>query len=299
MVEALRAPNPSRGGRPRVGQGSHRRAEVTKRRATATASEPTVGASRSGPSASAAARPRLPVPPLPCHARIVLLPGDGIGPEVTAAARLVLDAAARAFSLDLAFESHDMGGAALRTGRAACRDETLAACRSARAVLLGAVGDPAFDHLPSAERPEGGLLALRRGLGVYANLRPTRIWPGCADAGPLKRRVAEGADLLIVRELTGGLYFGEPRRSTRRRRGVQHDALLRGEIERIARVAFEAARRRRRHVTSVDKANVLETSQLWRRVVTRVAQDYPTSRSRTCTWTPARWRSSRRPLAST
>jgi 3-isopropylmalate dehydrogenase len=209
-------------------------------------------------------------------ARIVLLPGDGIGPEVTAAARLVLDATARAFSLDLAFETHDMGGAALRTRRAALPPETLAACQSAHAVLLGAVGDPAFDHLPSAERPEGGLLALRRGLGVYANLRPTRIWPGCGDAGPLKREVAEGADLLIVRELTGGLYFGEPRRLDEAA-GEAFNTMRYsvGEIERIARVAFEAARRRRRQVTSVDKANVLETSQLWRRVVTRVAQDYP------------------------
>jgi 3-isopropylmalate dehydrogenase len=210
------------------------------------------------------------------HARIVLLPGDGIGPEVTAAARLVLEAAARAFSLDLAFESQDVGGVALRAGRRALPDETLAACRAARAVLLGAVGDPAFDHLPSSERPEGGLLALRRGLGVYANLRPTRIWPGCADAGPLKREIAEGADLLIVRELTGGLYFGEPRRideSAGEAFNTMRYSVM--EIERIARVAFEAARRRRRHVTSVDKANVLETSQLWRRVVTRVGHDYP------------------------
>jgi len=143
-------------------------------------------------------------------------------------------------------------------------------------VLLGAVGDPAFDHLPSSERPEAGLLALRKGLRVYANLRPARIWPGCEGAGPLRPEVAKGSDLLIVRELTGGLYFGEPR-GIDREAGVAFNTMRYSvpEIERIARVAFDAAQRRRRLVTSVDKANVLETSQLWRTVVTRVARDYP------------------------
>jgi len=207
---------------------------------------------------------------------IVLLPGDGIGPEVTAAATRVLEAVAARPGRSLTLASHPIGGAALKAGLPALPPETLEACRRSDAVLLGAVGDPAFDHLPSSERPEGGLLALRRGLGAYANLRPARLWAGFEDLGPLKAEVARGADLLIVRELTGGLYFGEPR-------GIDRDAGVAfntmrysvGEIERIARVAFDAARRRRRHVTSVDKANVLETSQLWRAVVTRVAADYP------------------------
>ena len=207
---------------------------------------------------------------------IVLLPGDGIGPEVVAAAARVLESVASKSGLEIALSSYQVGGAALKAGLPALPPATLDACRRADAVLLGAVGDPAFDHLPSSERPEGGLLALRRGLGVFANLRPARLWPGFEDAGPLRPEVARGADLLIVRELTGGLYFGEPR-------GIDWDAGMAyntmrytvPEIERIARVAFEAARRRRRHVTSVDKANVLETSQLWRSVVTRVAGDYP------------------------
>jgi 3-isopropylmalate dehydrogenase len=206
---------------------------------------------------------------------IVLLPGDGIGPEVVAAAANVLDAVAERFSLDIQTESHPIGGAALRDGLPALPEATLAAGRAADAVLLGAVGNPAFDHLAPAERPEGGLLALRRGLGVYANLRPTRVWPGCDEAGPLKPELSRGADLLIVRELTGGLYFGQPR-------GFAEDGAAAfntmrystDEVARIARVAFEAARRRRKHVTSVDKANVLEVSQLWRRVVTEVAASY-------------------------
>jgi len=207
---------------------------------------------------------------------IVLLPGDGIGPEVVGAAARVLDAVAARFSIQITTASHPIGGVALRHGLPALPPATLDACRTAKAVLLGAVGDPSFDHLPSAERPEGGLLALRRGLGVYANLRPARLWPGCEGAGPLKPELSKNADLLIVRELTGGLYFAEPR-------GFAPDGLSAfntmrystDEITRIARVAFDAARRRKKQVTSVDKANVLETSQLWRRVVTAVAADYP------------------------
>src|SRR5215203_3608556 len=207
---------------------------------------------------------------------IVLLPGDGIGPEVIAAARLVLDTVARRAGREIVIESCPIGGAALRQGLPSLPPATLAACQRSDGVLLGAVGDPAFDHLPSSERPEGGLLGLRKGLGVYANLRPARIWPGCEGAGPLKPEVARGSDLLIVRELTGGLYFSEPR-GIDRDRGVAFNTMRYsvGEIERIARVAFDAARRRRRLVTSVDKANVLETSQLWRSVVTRLASDYP------------------------
>ena len=207
---------------------------------------------------------------------IVLLPGDGIGPEVTAAAARVLETVAARTGRALQLASHPIGGAALKAGAPALPPATLEACRRADAVLLGAVGDPAFDHLSSAERPEGGLLALRRGLGVYANLRPARLYPGFEAMGPLKPEVARGADLLIVRELTGGLYFGEPR-GIDREAGMAFNTMryTTPEIERIARVAFEAARRRRRLVTSVDKANVLETSQLWRSVVTRIGTEYP------------------------
>ncbi len=208
--------------------------------------------------------------------RVVLIPGDGVGPEVVAAACDVLDAVAARFGHAVEKTTTLMGGAALRAGRPALPPETLDACRAATATLLGAVGDPAFDHLPSKERPEGGLLALRKGLGVFANLRPTRIWPGLESAAPLKPEIARGADLLIVRELTGGLYFGEPRQiDLERGEAFNTMRYSRMEVERIARVAFDAARRRRRQVTSVDKANVLETSQLWRAVVTDVAREYP------------------------
>jgi 3-isopropylmalate dehydrogenase len=207
---------------------------------------------------------------------LALIPGDGVGPEVVAAACDVLDAVCEAFGHTVTRTTYLMGGAALLAGKEALPPETLAGCLAAQATLLGAVGDPAFDHLPSKQRPEGGLLAIRKGLGVFANLRPTRIWPGLEGAAPLRPDIAKGADLLIVRELVGGLYFGEPRQIDRGK-GEAFNTMryTAPEIERIARVAFEAARRRRRHVTSVDKANVLETSQLWRAVVSEVAKGYP------------------------
>jgi 3-isopropylmalate dehydrogenase len=170
-----------------------------------------------------------------------------------------------------------MGGAALRAGKPALPPETLAACRAVPATLLGAVGDPAFDHLPSKERPEGGLLAIRKGLGVFANLRPTRIWPGLEETGPLKPEIARGADLLIVRELTGGSTSASRARSIDRPARRSTRCVSVGEIDRIAR-GLRRARKRRKHLTSVDKANVLETSQLWRAVVNDVAKDYPDRR---------------------
>jgi 3-isopropylmalate dehydrogenase len=195
-------------------------------------------------------------------ARIVTLPGDGIGPEIMAAAERVL-AAIGDFELD----ERLVGGASIDADGAALTDEVLEACRGADAVLLAAVGGPKWDTTdPGAPRPEQGLLGLRKGLGLFANLRPVRPRPALLDASPLKRELIEGTDLLVVRELTGGIYFGE--------RGLNgdtaHDTCVysEGEVERIARVAFELARRK---VTSVDKANVLETSRLWRKVVTRVA----------------------------
>jgi 3-isopropylmalate dehydrogenase len=199
---------------------------------------------------------------------IVTLPGDGIGPEVLASALTVLGVVAG----DLTYEEHVFGGAAIDAHGTALTDETLAACRRADAVLLAAVGGPKWDSTdPAAPRPEQGLLALRKGLGLYANLRPVRPSPALLDASPLKRELIEGTDMLVVRELTGGIYFGEKTRSADAASDVC--AYSTPEIERIARTAFRAARSR---VTSVDKMNVLETSRLWREVVARVhADEFP------------------------
>jgi 3-isopropylmalate dehydrogenase len=201
-------------------------------------------------------------------ARIITLPGDGIGPEVLASALEVL----RAVAGDLEYEEHPFGGAAIDAHGTALTDETLAACRGADAVLLAAVGGPKWDSTdPGAPRPEQGLLGLRKGLGLYANLRPVRPIAALLDASPLKRELIEGTDLLVVRELTGGIYFGEKTRSETDASDLCTYSVP--EIERITRTAFEAARSR---VTSVDKMNVLETSRLWREVVTRVhAEEFP------------------------
>ncbi len=210
------------------------------------------------------------------RAAVALLPGDGIGPEVVAAAVTVLEAVGRRFGHSFEFTTHPIGGAALRRGSPPLPLATLEACRRADAVLLGAVGDPAFDGEAPARRPEAALLALRRALGVFANLRPARVWPGLEHAGPLRPEVLAGTDLLIVRELTGGLYYGEPRGfSADGNAAVNTLRYTRPEVERIAEVAFAAAERRRRKVTSVDKANVLETSRLWRTVVEEVAARHP------------------------
>ena len=194
--------------------------------------------------------------------KIVTLPGDGIGPEVLESALRVLAVVAD----DLDFEEHVFGGASIDAHGTALTDEVLAACRASDAVLLAAVGGPKWDTTdPAAPRPEQGLLGLRKGLGLYANLRPVRPVPALYDASPLKREVIERTDLLVVRELTGGIYFGDKGRAD----GRAHDVCeySEEEIERISRTAFRAARSR---VTSVDKANVLETSRLWREVVRRV-----------------------------
>jgi 3-isopropylmalate dehydrogenase len=197
--------------------------------------------------------------------KIVTLPGDGIGPEVLAAALEILDQVAP----DLTYDERLVGGAAIDATGSALPDATLNACTRSDAVLLAAVGGPKWDTTdPDKPRPEQGLLGLRQGLGLYANLRPVRPLPALYDESPLKRSVIERTDLLVVRELTGGIYFGDKGRKD----GRAHDvcAYTEQEIERIARTGFEAARSR---VTSVDKANVLETSRLWREVVTRIHRD--------------------------
>ncbi len=199
--------------------------------------------------------------------RIVTLPGDGIGPEILAPALEVLRAVG-----DFHFDSHPFGGASIDLHGAALTDETLVACRQADAVLLAAVGGPKWDTTdPDAPRPEQGLLGLRKGLGLYANLRPVKPLPALYEASPLRRERIEGTDLLVVRELTGGIYFGEKTRTADSASDVC--AYSREEIERIARTAFGAARAK---VSSVDKANVLETSRLWREVVMDVhAREFP------------------------
>ncbi len=205
---------------------------------------------------------------------IAVLPGDGVGPEVTAQAFKVLQAIGERFGCEFRFTSHSIGGAALKETGVPLPNETLSACLKSDAVLLGAVGAPEFDQNPPELKPETALLKLRKALGVFANLRPVLLHACLAEASPLKREVVNGADLLIVRELTGGLYFAEPR-------GFEQDAAWntmrysREEIERITHVAFQAARTRRKKVHSIDKANVLETSQLWRKVVNGVADEYP------------------------
>jgi 3-isopropylmalate dehydrogenase len=200
---------------------------------------------------------------------IVLLPGDGIGPEIVAAARRVLEAVG-----EFRFTEQLVGGASIDAHGNALTDEVLDACREADAVLLGAVGGPKWDTTdPDAPRPEQGLLGLRKGLGLYANLRPVRPLPALIDASPLRPDRIQGTDLLVVRELTGGIYFGDSGRDGDRAHDTCEYSVE--EIERIARIALDAAERRRGRVTSVDKANVLETSRLWRETVTRVAGEWP------------------------
>ena len=209
-------------------------------------------------------------------ATIVLLPGDGIGPDVVGAAVRVLMRVGEVYGHEWTFTPKLIGGAALNLGHPPLPPDTLEAAKAADAILLGAVGDPAYDGRPPAERPEAALLAIRRELGVFANLRPARVWPGLGEAGPLKPAVLEGTDLVVVRELLGGLYYGEPR-------GIEQDGTAavntmrytRPEIERVARVAFRLAERRKGRLVSVDKSNVLEVSRLWRNVVTDVAKEFP------------------------
>jgi len=209
--------------------------------------------------------------------KLTILPGDGIGREVVAEAVHVLECVAQTFGHDLCCYEENIGGAALRVANDPLPVQTLQSCLGSDAVLLGAVGSPEFDSYPAHLRPEMGLLRLRKELGAFANLRPARCFPALEEYSPLRVEVVRGTDVLIVRELLGGLYFGEPRStegSSGNRIAIDTMRYVEPDIERIARLAFELARSRKRKVTSVDKANVLDCSRLWRDVVTRVAKEY-------------------------
>jgi 3-isopropylmalate dehydrogenase len=209
---------------------------------------------------------------------ITSLPGDGIGPEVTHQAIRVLEEVARSFGHELELTEKEIGGAALTAFGDPLPPTTIGACLASQAVLLGAVGSPAFDRNPRELRPETGLLRLRQELGAFANLRPAVYYPALRAISPLREEVVKGTDILVVRELLGGLYFGQPRSiegAMGARQAVNTMRYGEQEIERIARVAFELARSRRKRLLSVDKANVLECSRLWREVVIRISADFP------------------------
>jgi 3-isopropylmalate dehydrogenase len=213
------------------------------------------------------------------HAHFIVLPGDGIGPEVTACAVEVLHKIASKFNHTFTMEHRLIGGASIDAHNVALTEETLVACQKSSAVLLGAVGGPKWDDPTAKVRPEQGLLALRKGLGVFANLRPVKVFPQLVDASPLRPELLKGVDLLVMRELTGGLYFATPRFRDKNEKGQERavDTLeyYDYEIERVVDLAFRLARGRRKKVTSVDKANVIETSRLWRQIATKVSMNYP------------------------
>ena len=209
---------------------------------------------------------------------ITLLPGDGIGPEVVTEAVRVLDVIAGKYHQSFQYKERLMGGCSIDQYGTSLTDEALADCQSADAILFGAVGGPKWDDPNAKDRPERGLLALRKGLGVFANLRPVKVHPALIDASPLKPERLKGVDILVIRELTGGLYFGQPK--MREMRGdcewaVDTLEYYDYEIKRIVQLAFDLAKGRRKKVTSVDKANVLESSRLWRQVATQVGKDHP------------------------
>lgn len=212
-------------------------------------------------------------------AHVLVLPGDGIGPEIVAEAVKVLTILAKDHGLSLTTSEGLVGGASIDVHGTPLTDDTLAQAQAADAVLLGAVGGPKWDAMPMANRPEKGLLALRKGMNLFANLRPAILYPQLTHASTLKPEVVSGLDLLIVRELTGGIYFGQPRGvrtlENGERQGYNTLVYSESEIERIAHVAFQAAQKRGKRVCSIDKSNVLETTALWKEVVTRIAAQYP------------------------
>ena len=205
------------------------------------------------------------------HADIVVLPGDGIGPEITAGAVAVLSTVAERFGHHFAFAEHDIGGIAIDRHGVPLPESTLAAAKAADAVLLGAVGGPKWSDPNAKVRPEQGLLAIRKALGLYANLRPVKPHPAAFGASPLKPELLQGVDIMVVRELTGGIYFGDKTRSATDASDLCRYSVA--EIERVLRSAFKLAQARRGHLTSVDKANVLETSRLWRDVAARIGRE--------------------------
>ncbi len=212
------------------------------------------------------------------HFRIALLPGDGIGGEVIGQAVRVLDAVGGRFDHSFEYTEDLVGGAAIDAHGVALRDETLAMCQSQDAVLFGAVGGPKWDDPKASVRPEQAILGLRKGLGLFANIRPVKMLPILADATPLKRETVEAVDMVVLRELTGGIYFGEPQRRWEedgQRKAVDTLAYAEHEVERIVRLGFETARGRRKLLTSVDKANILDTSRMWREITEEVAKEYP------------------------
>jgi len=212
------------------------------------------------------------------EAKITLLPGDGIGPEVVAEAVRVMETIASNYKHSFKFSEHLMGGCSIDKYGSSLTDETLADCQAADAVLLGAVGGPKWDDPTAKDRPERGLLALRKGLGVFANLRPVKVHPALIEWSPLKAEKLAGVDIMVVRELTGGLYFGWPKgRDTKdgRERAVDTLEYYDYEVERVLELAFKLAQNRKKKVTSVDKANVLESSRLWRQVAARVGAKHP------------------------
>ena len=212
------------------------------------------------------------------NAKIILTPGDGVGPEVVHSAVQIFQAVAGRFGHHFDFETHLIGGCSIDATGVPLTEDTLEACKKAKAVLLGAVGGPKWDNPLAAVRPEQGLLALRKGLGVFANLRPVKLYPSLIGASPLKPEILAGVDLVVVRELTGGLYFGQPKgrfEENGQTRAVDTLEYYDYEIERIIELAFQVAKTRKSKVTSVDKANVLESSRLWRQIASKIGEKYP------------------------
>ncbi len=210
--------------------------------------------------------------------RIVLLPGDGIGPEITAVTKNLLIALSQKSSFDLIFEEHPIGGTGIDSTGSPLPDSTLKACKNSDAVLMAAIGNPKYDSYPREQRPETGLLKLREGLGLFANLRPVKVWPALLGSSSLKSEIITNVDLMVVRELIGGIYFGKPKgciETENGERAFNTMSYSSNEIERITRLAFEIALNRRSKVCSVDKANVLDVSQLWREKVSSIAKEYP------------------------
>ncbi len=210
--------------------------------------------------------------------KIILLPGDGIGPEVVAEAIKILQEITKRTGVTFETETRLIGGCSIDQHGTALTDETLQACQKADAVLLGAVGGPKWDNPDAKVRPEQGLLALRKGLGVYANLRPVKVHPALTDSSPLKPEKLAGVDMIVVRELTGGLYFGQPKGREivdGHERAVDTLVYTDTEIQRVVRMAFRLAQQRRKKVSSVDKANVLESSRLWRKTTVEIAKEFP------------------------